>query len=242
MSMPTLNWRRHHAGHQSSRPAGRRVTRAWPSRTKGLVLSGALTLGALAGLTVATPAYAGSPQIYAAGGPGDVSVAGSGFTPGATVRLEALTPGLSVLRTIYVTADGGGDIGGGGVYITSLSPGDVWVAADGAPGPTAWAQTSVSPFPTLQANSMGCPYPGGVSVSGDYVPPGVTTVRVELIAANSSWQLGSVVDTETAPVRNGSFGTDLNLKAPAYSGHAFVAADEDIPGVPTIWTSLGSVC
>jgi hypothetical protein len=31
-------------------------------------------------------------------------VTGSGFTPGATVRLEALTPGLKVLRKLYVTA------------------------------------------------------------------------------------------------------------------------------------------
>ena len=136
---------------------------------------------------------------------------------------------MSVLRTIYVTADGSGEISGRGVYINSLSSyaGDVYVAADGDPGPTTWAQTYVYPVPTLQAISFGCPDPGGVGVTGKNFQP-AATVRLELIAANSSWELGSVEDTEMVTASNsGSIQDVLEVTVTPYRGHAFVAVDED---------------
>jgi hypothetical protein len=229
-----LSWRDRHVDRQSS---GRRGARTWSSRAQGLVLSGALTLGTLAGVIVAAPAYAGTTQIQATGGPGDVVVSGSGFTPGTRIRLEALTTGLTVLQTIYFGANSSGEFSG--EDINGLSPGKVFVAADGEPGPTAWAEPQVLPLPTLFAESNGCPDPGGVSVYGDYFQPGAT-VRLEILAANSSWVLGSVVATEMVQVNNyGAFNVFLD---PDYSGHAYVAADEDVPGATTTWTSLGSVC
>jgi hypothetical protein len=72
-----------------------------------------------------------------------VQVNGSGFTPGATVRVEVLDSGLNVQNTQYVTAISSG-IDAGTFYTTLKSPcGTMYVAVDGSPGPTAWAKVSV---------------------------------------------------------------------------------------------------
>ena len=119
-------------------------------RRPRLLLSAVVAAGALAGLTVApAPAYAAGPYVTANGGPGEVEVQAGGFNADATVRIEVLTANLSeVLNTYYVQVNWIGYLdydvylGTGGVYT-----GKVWVAADGAPGPTAWASTQVSGCP-----------------------------------------------------------------------------------------------
>jgi hypothetical protein len=85
-----------------------------------------------------------APHIQVTGETAGVQVSGSGFTPGATVRVEVLDTSLNVLNTQYVTAVNGGI--DSGTFTTALKApsGYVWVAADGSPGPTAWAKVYVS--------------------------------------------------------------------------------------------------
>ena len=74
---------------------------------------------------------------------------GGGWNADATIRIEALTPDLSeVLATGYVQANWLGFIDDiTWLVLPSWYAGGVWVAADGAPGPTAWAYTQVSAAP-----------------------------------------------------------------------------------------------
>lgn len=96
---------------------------------------------------------AAAPAAHAASGPviqrcitniGSVCVEGGGFTPYATVYLTMLTPDLRVdLGRVKINADGNGAIYDGNVPATNLPcwqsySGEVLVAADGEPGPTAW--------------------------------------------------------------------------------------------------------
>jgi len=119
-------------------------------RRPRLLLSAVSAAGALAGLAVAAaPAYAAGPHITVAGGHCVIQIDGGGFNADATVRVEALTPGLSnVLATAYFQANWIGYLDD---YTYLILPsgyaGNVWVAADGAPGPTAWARTEVSAAP-----------------------------------------------------------------------------------------------
>ena len=220
-------------------------------RRPRLLLSAAVAAGALAGLTVAAaPAYAAGPHVSALGGPGEVMITGGGFTPGATVRLEALTPTLSkVLSTIYVTADGAGNIsewaGSEYAYLNDFRgyTGDVYVAADGAPGPTAWAYTHVYPAPTLDANNP-APYCNGVVTAFGYnFQPG-DTVRLELLSGD----LGKVMDTQYVTVDSSGdippgFGHTVQLHlTPGYSGPAWVIADEYYPGGYTTGAGLSEAC
>ena len=80
---------------------------------------------------------------------GYVPFTGSGFYAGERVRVELLgpTPNLQLLGVEYLTSDINGSISGT-VYsdnaLCSLSGGlNVYLAADGAPGPTAWTQASI---------------------------------------------------------------------------------------------------
>jgi hypothetical protein len=122
-------------------------------RSPRLLLSAIVAVGALAGLNVhAAPAYAAGPYVTATGGPGYVEVDVGGFNADATVRVEVLTANLSeTLNTDYVQVNWIGYMDGELYLGTGGYSGKVWVAADGAPGPTAWASTQVSPCP--------CPWP-----------------------------------------------------------------------------------
>ena len=185
-------------------------------RRPRLLLSAAVAVGALSGLTVAAaPAYAAGPHITVIGRPGEILVQGGGFNADATVRIEALTPDLSkVLDTIYVQANWLGYLDGS-TYLNDLGgyTGKVWVLADGAPGPTAGAITQVTAEPVLGAfNSAPAACEGNVWVGGDDFPPGAT-VRLRLVAedtlADTSYaavnQDGSLLDT--MPLPSGSDGT-----------------------------------
>src|SRR3984893_38355 len=83
--------------------------------SKLTVLIVALALSSLvAAVMTLRPAHANStPFISAYGGPGEIWVSGNGFTPGATVRVEAVTnPGLKAVGSPQNTqADSYGDIG-----------------------------------------------------------------------------------------------------------------------------------
>jgi hypothetical protein len=127
-------------------------------RSKFAILTAALALGGL--VAAATPAaHAGSgPSIvaYYSAGAG-VSVLGGGFTPPTylnphpEVRVEVLTADLRrTLGTAYLPVNEfgqiDGDVSGNDMLCLQSYSGQVYVAADGQPGPTAWAQTYAS-FP-----------------------------------------------------------------------------------------------
>jgi hypothetical protein len=158
-------------------------------RRPPLLLSAVVVVAALAGPTMAAAqAYAAGPHITAVGGPGEIMIQGGGFNADATVRLEALTSDLGkVLDTIYVHANWIGYLDAN-VYLDNLGGyiGNVWVAADGAPGPTAWARTQVSRAPVMWALNSAPACQGNVYVGGSYFPPGAT-VRLLLIADSNWW-------------------------------------------------------
>jgi hypothetical protein len=213
-------------------------------RRPRLLLSAAVAAGALAGLAVAAaPAYAGPTHISAFGGPGEILITGGGFNGGAAVRLEALTPdGSKVLSKLYVTADSGGYIND--AYLNNFHgyTGDVWVAADGAPGPTAGAYTHVYPAPTLDASNP-APYCNGVvTVFGYNFQPG-DTVRLTLLRADTWAVLAhttTTVDSSTG-IPPG-FGNTVQLPLSGYSGPVQVFADESYPGNLTTGAYLSQAC
>ena len=138
-------------------------------RAKLLALSGVLALG---GLGVVAPAVhaAPPPQLYPLGGPGQVTIEDNGgFTPGATVRLEALTPDLTrVLVTQYFTVSVCGNISTAptlcyGPNYPRLSVnnyvGDVQIMADESASNnylgTFGGRTHVYALSTISANAVG---------------------------------------------------------------------------------------
>lgn len=218
-------------------------------RRPRLLLSAVVAAGALAGLTVAAaPAYAAGPHITVIGGPGEILVQGSGFNAHASVRIEALTPDLSkVLDTIYVTADWLGYLDQY-TYLNDFGgyKGNVWVAADGAPGPTAWASTQVSAAPVIIAKNTITNYgwcDGVVTVWGyDFQP--YATVRIELLSSDLA-----TMDTTYATIDKYGFllyqppqtPYSLNLTS-GYNGPVWVVVDEYYPFNQTTWAGLSRAC
>jgi hypothetical protein len=219
-------------------------------RRPRLLLSAVVAVGALAGLTVAAaPAYAAGPNITVIGGPGEILVQGSGFNAHASVRIEALTPDLSkVLDTIYVAADWLGYLDQY-TYLNDFGgyTGKVLVAADGAPGPTAWASTQVSAAPVIIAQNRITNYgscDGVVTVWGyDFQP--YATVRIELLSGD----LKAVMDTIYATISK--YGilyryppqTPYSLNLPyGYDGPVWVVVDEYYPFNQTTWAGLSRAC
>jgi hypothetical protein len=153
-------------------------------RHSRLLLSAVVVAGTLSGLTVAAaPAYAAGPQITVIGGPGEIEVQGGGFNADATVKIEARKSNLAtVLETVYVQANWLGYIDDTPVYLNNLGGyiGTVYVDASGAPGPTAWAVTSVTWPASIQLIARTPPdcY-GNIQVFGYGFEPGAT-VQVEL--------------------------------------------------------------
>jgi len=220
-------------------------------RRPRLLLSAAVAAGALSGLTVAAaPAYAAGPHITVIGGPGEILVQGGGFNADATVRLEALTPDLSkVLDTIHVKANWTGYLDNY-TYLNDFRgyTGNVWVAADGAPGPTAWASTKVSAAPVIFAKSY-APYygcDGTVDVEGANFQPDAT-VRIEVLSGD----LKTVMDTLYTTVDQYGYVLHqvtptnvpftLNL-VPGYKGPVAVVIDQAWPYNSTTWASVQFAC
>jgi hypothetical protein len=221
-------------------------------RRPRLLLSAVVAAGALSGLTVAAaPAYAAGQHITVIGGPGEVLVQGGGFLGNATVRIEALTPDLSkVLDTIYVKANWIGYLDDY-TYLNDFRgyTGKVLVAADGAPGPTAWASTQVSAAPGIIAkntidNHGWCD--GVVTVWGYNFQPHAT-VRIELLSGD----LATVMDTIYATIDQYGYllyqlppdqtPYSLNLTY-GYDGPVAVVVDEYYPFNQTAWAGLYRAC
>ena len=208
-------------------------------RRPRLLLSAVVAVGALAGPAVAAaPAYAAGPHITVTGGHGEILVQGGGFNADATVRIEALTPDLSrTLDTIYVQANWIGYLDGD-IYLNNLGgyTGSVWVAADGAPGPTAWARTQVSAWPVLGAFNTAPACEGNVYVGGYDFPPGAT-VRLRLVAGDA------LADTSyTAVNQDGSLLDTMPLPS-GYDGSVIVVADEFPPFYgQQVWAVLSEAC
>ena len=218
-------------------------------RRPRLLLSAVVAAGALAGLTVAAaPAYAAGPHITVIGGPGEILVQGSGFNAHASVRIEALTPDLSkVLDTIYVTADWLGYLDQY-TYLNDFRgyTGNVWVAADGAPGPTAWASTQVSAVPVIIAKNTITNYgwcDGVVTIWGyDFQP--YATVRIELLSSDLE-----TMDKIYATIDKYGFllyqppqtPYSLNLNY-GYNGPVWLVVDEYYPFNQTTWAGLSRAC
>ena len=194
-------------------------------RLKLLMLSGAVVF---AGLTwAAAPALANSsPSFNAYGGPAGVWVSGSGFTAGASVRINVISnPGWKSVGSQTTQVDPYGDIG---VEFHNVSyAGSVWVAADQlSPAPslgTLWAQTVVSPPPQFLVNGTGQPYCGyPVSVAAYGFEP-YYNVRLELLPQN----LSTVLDTRlTTATGTGNAYASPPLSAKGYTGWAWIVADE----------------
>lgn len=220
-------------------------------RARLMLLSAAAALaGAATVMTTAGPAYANStPSITAYGGPGEIWVTGFGFTPDATVRVEALSqPGLKGVGSPQNTrADGSGNIG---VDLYNLSPftGSVYVAADQVPYlGTAWATTTVNPLPQFLINGTGQTSCGSVNaeITGFEA---FYNVRVELL----SQDLTKLLDTKYVKSDFGgvvSLSPSLAASGPplstsGYTGGAWIVADEygGYPPAPaTTWYHL-NVC
>ena len=218
-------------------------------RRPRLLLSAVVAVGALSGLTVAAaPAYAAGPQISVIGGPGEIEVQGGGFNAGASVRIEALTPDLSrVLDTIYVHANWIGYLDDP-AYLNDFGgyTGKVAVAADGAPGPTAWASTQVSAAPVIVVNNTITNHgwcDGVVTVWGHNFQPGAA-VRIELLSGNET-----VMDTIYATVDEYGFLYQLPDQIPyslnltyGYNGPVWVVVDQYYPFNQTTWDGLYRAC
>ncbi len=125
-------------------------------RRASLLMLPALAFGgAVADLTAAPPAHAATsgPRITAYFETGEIEVLGSGYTPGATVQIEALNSAMTRAEaTVSETANASGQVQGwltvdrcAGPDVWHFYSGQVWIAADGAPGPTAWASGTLGP-------------------------------------------------------------------------------------------------
>ena len=122
-------------------------------RRGGLLMLPVLVLGGVGfGLASAPAAHAGSTSVTAYFETGGIIVYGSGFTPGTRVRFEALTSTLSRVEAVdYETADSSGRADGFLLVDRCAGP-DLWhfytgkmlIAADGSPGPTAWASGTLA--------------------------------------------------------------------------------------------------
>jgi hypothetical protein len=86
-----------------------------------------------------------APYITTQGETRGVQVSGSGFTPGATVRVEAFDPSLKLVGVQYVTANAYG-IDAGTLRATLLVTyvGYVYVIADESPKTSNWTEAYVS--------------------------------------------------------------------------------------------------
>jgi hypothetical protein len=127
-------------------------------RRASLLAMPALALGGVAaGLGAAPAAHATTtgPAITAYVETGSIEVLGHGYTPGARVNVEALNSAFTRAEaTTTVTADSGGQFEAwltvdrcDGPDLFHFYVGPVSIAADGAPGPTAWASgTMYKPF------------------------------------------------------------------------------------------------
>jgi hypothetical protein len=192
-------------------------------RIKVFILSGAVAFGGL--VWAAAPALA-SPSLSAYGGPAEIWVSGSGFTAGASVRIDVISnPGWRSVRSETTQADQYGDLG---VEFYNLSyAGSVWVAADQlSPAPslgTLWAQTTVSPPPQFLVNGTGQPYCGyPVSVEA-YGFERYYNVRLELLPQN----LSTVLDTRLTTADGiGDAYASPPLSTKGYTGWAWIVADE----------------
>ena len=124
-------------------------------RRGSLLMLPVLILGGVGfGLASAPAAHAGpvGPSVTAYFESGGVMVYGSGFTPGARVRFEALASDLSRTEAVdYETADSSGRADAwlyvdhcAGTDLWHFYAGKLWIAADGQPGPTAWASGTLA--------------------------------------------------------------------------------------------------
>lgn len=195
--------------------------------SKLTVLIVALALSSLvAAVMTLRPAHANStPFISAYGGPGEIWVSGNGFTPGATVRVEAVTnPGLKVVGSPQNTqADSYGDIG---MDLYNLkSAGSVYVLADQLPPApylgTAGAKTVVNPMPQfLAAGQTSCGYPVTASTYG-FQP--YYNVRFELLSQDLTKLLDKRYVTSDWI---GDAYASPPLAASGYTGWAWIIVDE----------------
>jgi hypothetical protein len=126
-------------------------------RASLLMLPAVAVGGVAAGLSAAPAAHAATsgPGITAYVESGSIEVLGHGYTVGARVNLEALNSTFTRAEaTTSVTADASGQFEAWLTVDRCAGPdtfhfyqGPVTIAADGAPGPTAWASGTMSqPF------------------------------------------------------------------------------------------------
>jgi hypothetical protein len=236
-------------------------------RANLLGLSGMLALAGLAGIAPAAHAcsfadhFAGCPTLISAGGPGQVAVnmnPPNYFAPGATVRVEALTPNFaSVLATGYPTVNSCGQLSenvadcNSGYWRMDVDnyKGTVWMMADLLPDATHPAPNpyeslggvvTVGPLATLSAfaegpatGSPGQPLLCSVTASGSGFPPGQ---KVDLKAYdNNGHQQGPTVTVQADGSPTGNFNS---VAGPSftYTGPGSVVAHPQFVGQDVVQT------
>jgi hypothetical protein len=85
-----------------------------------------------------------APHIQATAGTAEILVNGSGFYPGATVRVEMLDPNLNVLNTQYVSAVSSGIDAGTLTATFKAGCGAAYIVLDGGSPGEAWAKVDVT--------------------------------------------------------------------------------------------------
>ncbi|HEY8286340.1 MAG TPA: hypothetical protein VIJ28_18285 [Chloroflexota bacterium] len=195
--------------------------------TKFAILSVLLALGSLTFAATATPAaHAATPAAYidAYGQGGGVQVYGWQFTAGVPVRVEVLDSGLlHVLSVQYLTAwQGIGSYGVFDVLMSTSYSGNVWVVADQAGHPSAWAKTYVYPDPYIIAQGEA----RGVQVTGSGYYPGAT-VRVEVLDPGSNVLSVQYVTAQSYGIDAGTIRATLLVTS--YVGKVYVVTDLGAP-------------
>ena len=120
------------------------------------------------------------------------------------------------------------------------------MAADGAPGPTAWASTQASAAPVIIAHNTITNHgwcDGDVTVCGYDFQPGAT-VRIELLSGDLQTVMDTIYTTATGRggVQYGIFTPLVMNLTPGYHGPVSVVADQYYPYGQTTWAGLSSVC
>lgn len=156
-----------------------------------LLTSLALAVGGLGVAATATPvAHAASgPSIYGVNEGGGVQVFGAGCNPGASVRVESLDMYVNVLatKTLYADDPTKKYPGTFATLINTSYVGNVHVAMDCQPGPTAWAMAYVFPAPYITPSNCGCGGYWDLEVNGSgFAPHEYVEVQVLILSTLSA--------------------------------------------------------
>jgi len=219
-------------------------------RIRRLIPVAALALAGFAGIATPAPAAlaAGGPALSLIGQGGGVYVAGTGFTPGVSVRVEVLNSSLTAVgSTQYLTPRA---CYYGGCFETVLSAGftgSAYVAADQAGQSTTWAQTTIYHDPYITAYAESGPSSTTFVVSGSgYTPNATVTVKAEQICGRWCVKVLATQSVTASHATSGGGVTDADygliyaasLTVPSHSGtvNIITTGGAPAPGISNVVT------